>query len=494
MSISLATRPAVNPTYKSAGQDPWLEPPVYAVEKGGLVFGARIHHRVIPGLWKVVRGPERSESTRPYIIRVREVAENGSLFGPVLSWTLKEVASLVTDEPVAVDVCSAHVETLAPAADKPLVVAMAIGINGTHYSVSPLAPSPDAVKAFRFVVIGGDGRAYDVEELEGGARCDCGDFVFRREGLDTLGCKHVRAAWMCGLIAEYSAAPQLEANWPQAIKGQSRAAAEVRLIDDDGTSLETPGEMDARHRSEHMARVRALLDGNPFLDPAAREVEQVPCCDPAEALPCQACVNVHTLPDDLSGDDWQDGFRYELGPDDAPDPDGWMPTAAEFRQAEEDGAYEQCEGEGPMADATDECHVAVAAGLADWMRESGLVPYIDWVSRENRDDLMADDAILCGWACHRERDRHEGVKARQLAYATAPDPTLELDLADQVADVADAYRSNGTAFGSFLAKHLDELADRVRFLGATTTDAYQDRHQALRDSVRTEAEARDAAG
>jgi len=45
--------------------------------------------------------------------------------------------------------------------------------------------------------------------------------------------------------------------------------SEPRLIDDDGTLLETPGEMNARHRLEHMARLRALLEGNPFL-PAAR--------------------------------------------------------------------------------------------------------------------------------------------------------------------------------------------------------------------------------
>jgi hypothetical protein len=41
--------------------------------------------------------------------------------------------------------------------------------------------------------------------------------------------------------------------------------AEPRLIDDDGTLLETPTEMHARHRAEHMAQLRALLEGNPFL-------------------------------------------------------------------------------------------------------------------------------------------------------------------------------------------------------------------------------------
>ena len=60
------------------------------------------------------------------------------------------------------------------------------------------------MKAFRLSKVGGDEREYDVEELAGGARCDCADFVFRREGVPGLGCRHIRGAWMCGLIGEYS--------------------------------------------------------------------------------------------------------------------------------------------------------------------------------------------------------------------------------------------------------------------------------------------------
>jgi hypothetical protein len=41
--------------------------------------------------------------------------------------------------------------------------------------------------------------------------------------------------------------------------------AEPRLIDDDGTPLETPTEMRARHRAERMAQLRALMEGNPFM-------------------------------------------------------------------------------------------------------------------------------------------------------------------------------------------------------------------------------------
>jgi hypothetical protein len=43
------------------------------------------------------------------------------------------------------------------------------------------------------------------------------------------------------------------------------SVAEIRLIDDDGQLLETPGEIRARHRQERMRELRALLIGNPFL-------------------------------------------------------------------------------------------------------------------------------------------------------------------------------------------------------------------------------------
>jgi hypothetical protein len=42
-------------------------------------------------------------------------------------------------------------------------------------------------------------------------------------------------------------------------------ARDIVLLDDDGTPLETPREMAARHRAERMAQLRALLEGNPFL-------------------------------------------------------------------------------------------------------------------------------------------------------------------------------------------------------------------------------------
>jgi hypothetical protein len=45
-----------------------------------------------------------------------------------------------------------------------------------------------------------DGGSYDVAQSHHGPICDCPDFIYRRDGLDPAGCKHVRALVACGLI------------------------------------------------------------------------------------------------------------------------------------------------------------------------------------------------------------------------------------------------------------------------------------------------------
>ena len=72
-------------------------------------------------------------------------------------------------------------------------------INQTIYGVRPIRCAPaDAVRAFRLNKP--DGTLYDVAQTRFGAECDCPDFVFRRDGLDPAGCKHVRALVAEGLI------------------------------------------------------------------------------------------------------------------------------------------------------------------------------------------------------------------------------------------------------------------------------------------------------
>src|SRR4051812_6071903 len=99
VSILLSPAPTSKPiTVAPASPDPfYVDRPVYAVEVSALIFGVRVRHRVTPGVWKVVRAASRLDITSRYHVRVREQADNGSLFGPVLNWRLDEVAALVTD-------------------------------------------------------------------------------------------------------------------------------------------------------------------------------------------------------------------------------------------------------------------------------------------------------------------------------------------------------------------------------------------------------------
>ena len=98
MASVTATRPASKPI---TSPDPWTERPAHDVPVADLVFGVRVRHRVIPGTWKIVRSAGRFDAYRPFVVRVREQAENGSLFGPVLSWDVAEVAAIVGAGPKA---------------------------------------------------------------------------------------------------------------------------------------------------------------------------------------------------------------------------------------------------------------------------------------------------------------------------------------------------------------------------------------------------------
>jgi len=427
-----------------ASPDPWYEgrtPRPTAPE--WLVFGARVRHAVIPGTWKVVREAARYGNGRDWLVRVREQAGDGSLFGPVLSWKVGEVAGLATAEPAP---AIAIVNTPAPADDKPLTVAMVISIDGTHYAVAPLAPAPDAVKAFRLEKIGGDEAVYDVEELAGVSRCDCADFVFRREGLDTIGCKHIRAAWMMGLIGEYTPAPG------------------GRLVDP----------------------APATLVSNKGGDAEPRHDDASPCCPADEPMPCTGCLS-HEGPADLSDDGWDDDHIWTIS-DVAPEPD----DDAEVLQLIEDGAELEAEGEEPLGYATPECFTAVSEGRADWAREFGLVPCPGWVTPENRADLLADDAIDGGWAS-RPRGYFEGLLAGAFdGEVPAPDPDepAARSLAEQVDEHARELRAIGSPLHDLLAERAEALAGEIRYLDATTVGQYRDRREAALDAARDAAEAR----
>jgi hypothetical protein len=72
-------------------------------------------------------------------------------------------------------------------------------IDETLYAVRPLACEPTAAhRAFRLQKL--DGTFYNVAQTEVGSLCDCPDFIFRREGIDPAGCKHVQGLVAQGMI------------------------------------------------------------------------------------------------------------------------------------------------------------------------------------------------------------------------------------------------------------------------------------------------------
>jgi hypothetical protein len=74
-----------------------------------------------------------------------------------------------------------------------------LSINGVSYRVRPIRPEAfGGIRAFRLTK--GDGATHDVSLDVHGAACTCGDWTFRREGIDPTGCKHIRAAKACGLL------------------------------------------------------------------------------------------------------------------------------------------------------------------------------------------------------------------------------------------------------------------------------------------------------
>ena len=81
----------------------------------------------------------------------------------------------------------------------PLVYHLALTIGPTRYEIERLAePLVPGARAFR--LIKDDGTIYDVAQTTYGPECDCPDYLFRRDGLDPAGCKHIKALVGSGLI------------------------------------------------------------------------------------------------------------------------------------------------------------------------------------------------------------------------------------------------------------------------------------------------------
>ncbi len=96
----------------------------------------------------------------------------------------------------AVDPAEPRARTIRPAR---AVCRLMIAINGTDYLINPnVADGSVAVKAYRLIKT--DGTAYDAALTVHGLTCDCPDFIFRRDGIDPEGCKHIKAMVAFGLL------------------------------------------------------------------------------------------------------------------------------------------------------------------------------------------------------------------------------------------------------------------------------------------------------
>lgn len=86
-----------------------------------------------------------------------------------------------------------------PRRDRDQAPTLYLTLGSTLYRVSrDRDPSADVDALFRLQKP--DGSAYDVAQTAFGPVCDCPDFVFRRDGLDPTGCKHVKGLTAYGLL------------------------------------------------------------------------------------------------------------------------------------------------------------------------------------------------------------------------------------------------------------------------------------------------------
>ena len=135
---------------------------------------------------------------------------------------------------------------------------LTLHVNGQDYRVCRLEPHP-AVAGKGFRLTKPDGTHYDVATTPHGVTCECGDWVFHRDGKDPDGCKHVKALRAWGLLPPLPPAArstgQLAANDPE---GYERMMAE---LDNDPHRPESPPWTDedfAAFEAQEMAELAEL--------------------------------------------------------------------------------------------------------------------------------------------------------------------------------------------------------------------------------------------
>jgi hypothetical protein len=78
-------------------------------------------------------------------------------------------------------------------------VLCALWINRVAYEVAMLTPGAGVRKAYR-LHNAVNGKVYDVSLDCHGVACECGDWLYRRDGKDPQGCKHIQALRQLGMM------------------------------------------------------------------------------------------------------------------------------------------------------------------------------------------------------------------------------------------------------------------------------------------------------
>ncbi|WP_235963168.1 hypothetical protein [Tautonia rosea] len=86
-----------------------------------------------------------------------------------------------------------------PVAPKGRTFQLYLTIDRFPYHVRPIVTDPILARR-AFQLTKPDGASYSVSQTRDGLVCDCPDFIYRRDGLDPAGCKHIRALVSCGLL------------------------------------------------------------------------------------------------------------------------------------------------------------------------------------------------------------------------------------------------------------------------------------------------------
>lgn len=109
----------------------------------------------------------------------------------------------------------------------PSVCRLTLEIGGVEYAVRCYRPDPggDYEKVVRLRKR--DGTAYHVGLAADRAECDCPDFVWRREGREVRGCKHVKSLYAVGLLD--CAGPPMGEAAERERQAAFRSAVEMRL-------------------------------------------------------------------------------------------------------------------------------------------------------------------------------------------------------------------------------------------------------------------------